>query len=503
MLSAALAVTANLFLPSVYDRRAADWRNGPIVYQIFVDRFARSNLPFQLPHGGAMMKWDDLPVPGHLDEQKGVYSHELQFWGGDLVGARARLGYIRSLHADAVYLTPIFKALTNHRYDTQDYLQVAPELGGHEALELFIKEAHNKEMRVILDGVFNHVGRTSAIFKAAEYPKSNWRDAFTFDPSLPYGYRAWANVKNLPAWNLDSQKAKNYLWSGENSVVKRYLREGVDGWRLDVAYDLGPQILHEITDTAHRTKPGSVVVGEISGYPAGWDKSVDGVFNFFALKVAHSLLLGDTDGPTVTSQLEDMVKDAGIDHLLQSWLLLDNHDTDRLASLEPDFTRRRLLEFLQFTLPGSPLIYYGSELGMTGVGDPGNRAPMRWDLAEKPNQERNWITTLAQHRIKHRALRVGDVRFLRSKNLLAFSRYTDQMRDLVIVIVNPLDRPVTESIACRSGSIMSWGEVHDGIGGGDYKVVNGLVEVQVAPHGAMLLTPQEQVKGYSPTARIP
>lgn len=482
--------------PDKFELRARDWRNGPVVYQVFVDRFQRAGAP-----SGGLVPWSTLPVAGHLIPEKGVWSHELDFYGGNLKGIESKLDYVEGLDADVLYLTPIFRAQTNHRYDTQDYRQIDPMVGTQADLKSLIEQVHQRRMRLMLDGVFNHMGKTSPRFVLAEQGKG--RDWFTFDAKYPLGYKAWAGVPNLPAVNLENPAVRKELWGVDDSVVAHYLREGIDGWRLDVAYDIGPRFLTELTESAHRAKPGSAVVGEISGYPADWFPAVDGVFNFFSLRVARGLLEGRLDAPQATAQLQDSVNDAGIDNLLKSWLLLDNHDTDRIASAVPDWRERRLLEALQFTLPGAPLIYYGSEVGMTGSGDPGNRAPMRWDLVSKNPEELQWIRRLSGLRRDVPSLRWGDIRFLRGAKCLAFARSTHKLGESAIVVVNPSAEKVHESLATRTGMQMSWGDLRDRLGGGSFRAVNGILELDVPAKSVMVLAPVVKPAGYSPFERIP
>jgi cyclomaltodextrinase len=481
--------------------RAKDWTLGPVVYQVFVDRFAegipmsRKRSAYAAPK--VLRSWSDLPVAGHLDASLGVWSHELEFWGGDLPGVQSRLAYIQGLDADAVYLTPVFSALTNHKYDTQDYFRIAPEFGSMSDLNSLIRSVHARKMKLMLDGVFNHMGRTSPVFQSAlSYSRSPHRRWFTFGAGLPGGYKAWAGVKNLPELNLENPAVRRYLWEGSDSVVQSYVRRGIDGWRLDVGFELGPKWLSGITQATHRAKPGAPVIAEISGYPADWFPEVDGVFDFYQMNVAERMMKGELSGGRASTMLDQAVRDAGIENLLRSWLLLDNHDTPRIADQEPDWNRRKLLFGLQFTLPGAPVVYYGSELGMTGAGDPANRAPMRWDLATPSNPTLAWVRRLTALRRTHPALRYGDVRFLSSERLLAFARVTDRVRDSVIVVVNPTSESVTETIPTRLGKLMSWGNLIDKIGGGRTVAVNGIIDVTVSPQSMLMLVPDVSSSAY-------
>lgn len=494
---------------SAFAARRADWRNGPVVYQVFVDRFAPPADPaaFQsyIQPPRRFRQWHELPTPGQYDPSVGHYSHEIEFWGGDLAGVAGRLGYIAGLGADVLYLTPIQAAFTNHRYDTQDYARVAAEIGGEAGLARLIDQTHQHGLRIMLDGVFNHMGRTAAIFQQAlQDPNSLYRNWFFFDKADPTAYRGWAGAGNLPALRLEDPLVRAALWGRDEAIVERYLRAGIDGWRLDVAFELGPLFLAELTEAAHRVAPGSAVVGEIPGYPADWFPAVDGVFNTAAPSLMLAMLNGTVAGGRAGRMLGHMVEDAGIAPLLRSWLVVDNHDTPRQTHFVPDASRRRLLQALQFTLPGAPVVYYGSELGMAGAGDPQNRAPMRWDLAHDANPDLAWHRQLITLRRAHPALRYGDCRALETEQLLAFARTTDKIAETVIVVVNPTDMPQTEVFATRIGRLMSWGALQDLLSEERVRSVNGLMHLMVPPRTIRIFTPVVTPKhGYSAYDRIP
>ncbi len=477
---------AALLMTTDFSQRAEDWRNGAVVYQVFVDRFAPSqdldrkrNL---YPAPRQLKKWKDLPKPGKFLPNEGYWTHEVDFWGGDIASTEGKLAYVKNLGADVLYLTPIFKAMTNHKYDTSDYLQIDPQFGTASDFESLISATHRGGMKLMLDGVFNHIGRTAPLFQDAfKNPNDPHRDWFFFGKQYSLGYRGWVGIGNLPVWKLENKGARNYLWGGKDSVVRKYLRDGIDGWRLDVAFELGQKNLSELTAAAHETKPGSAVIGEISGYPAEWCPAVDGTFNFTALNIAQKLCTGEVTGARAGLIFDQMVQDGGIENLLKCWLLTDNHDTDRLASKVPDFAVRRLLVGLQFTLPGCPVVYYGTELGMTGVGDPPCRAPMRWDLATQSNQDLAWYRRLIAIRKKLPSLRYGDYHSLATDKLLAFIRTTDAVRDGVMVVVNPGRQAIRESFPTRMGRVMSWGELEDVVSGRMISSTEGVVTVEAPP----------------------
>lgn len=490
-----------LAAPGRFDTREKDWRNGAVVYQVFVDRFARGAgsaeraKVIQAPR--VQKSWQELPVPGHKLEGQGVWSHELEFWGGDIHGVQSKLDYIKSVGADVVYLTPIFEAFTNHKYDTSDYRKIDPAFGTQADLKALTVATHSKKMKIVLDGVFNHIGRHSPLFsQALANPKSAKRDWFLIGDQYPGNYAAYAGVANLPEWNLENPAVRRELWTGSDSIVKHYLKQGIDGWRLDVAFELGVPFLTELTGSAHSAKSGSLVVAEISGYPAGWFPAVDGVFDFTGPAIGIAALNGQVSGGRASRMLAQLVEDAGIENLLKSWILTDNHDTQRLATVVPSQSQRHLVQAMQFTLPGSPVVYYGTELGMAGGGDPACRAPMRWDLVSKSQPDLAWVKKLCSARKQVRSLRIGDYLALETEALIGYVRVTDKVKETAIVLVNPTGKSVKELVSCRDGRILSWGECADILGGGSVRAINGLIQAEVPAYGVQILVPKVDSRVY-------
>jgi glycosidase len=493
---------------NVFDNRAQDWRLGAVIYQVFTDRFAPSSdlaakKRFYSPPR-VLRDWSETPHASEYDPKIG-YPHVFEFWGGDLKSIEGKLDYVEDLGADVLYLTPIFQAPSNHKYDTEDYTKIAPEFGTQQDLLNLIQDVHKRKMRIMLDGVFNHIGSTSPQFQQAQKdPNSPYRRWFTFDAKYPNGYRAYYGVKDMPELHLESPVVANYFWRTKNSIVQRYLRAGIDGWRLDVAYNIGPEILTQITRMAHETKPGSAVVGEISGYPANWFPAVDGVFNFHSMNIAIDMLNGQISGGRAGRMLERVVSDAGLENILRSWLQIDNHDTPRAANILPDPEIRRVAEALLLSLPGSPVIYYGSEIGMTGKGDPEDRAPMRWDTVAENPPELQWVRRLIHLRKDHPALRYGDFNVLDTDKLLAFTRSTDKLRETVLVVVNPTGETVKETFATRIGRLISWGEMEDVFSRTKVQSITGMITAEMPPHSVMFFVPASASHdNYDPAERIP
>ena len=495
-----------------FARREQDWRNGAIVYQVLVDRFAPST---QLdakralyPSPKVLRDWSETPNSGiYLPDAK-LSSHELEFWGGDFASLRSRLDHIQQLGANVLYLNPIHLAYTNHKYDALDFLKISPEFGNREDFLCLVEDVHARGIKLVLDGVFNHMGRNAPIFQdAITNPSSEWRDWFAIGPQYAGGARAWIGVQNLPELNLENPAVRAYIYEDPDSVVRSYLRDGADGWRLDTAYELGPDYLRDLTRAAHLEKSGSLIVGEIVNYPGEWLKSIDAVMNFSLRHIVLGFASGTITPSSANRMLDRLVSDVGIESLLKSWMVIDNHDIPRIASQIPQDSLRRLVQVLQFTLPGAPNIYYGSEVGMTGGSDPENRGPMRWDLVRDDNPELIWIKKLITLRQQHRALRVGNFRTVEADRLLAFERYTDQTLETIIVLANPSDTTITERVMIANAFLMDDTPLVDVLAPTDAPAVCNIqaafITVTMSPESVLILTPREHsLGGYSRYKRV-
>jgi glycosidase len=516
LLSLIIAATqASPLLPEakVFQAREKDWRNGAIVYQILIDRFAPSdNLSAKkhlYPAPKILREWDEQPRRGiDLEEQK-LNSQELEFWGGDIPSALTKLEHVKQLGATAVYLNPIHLAWTNHKYDAFDYKAISPEFGNRNDFKKFAAHAHQLGLKVVLDGVFNHMGRNSPQFKdAMSNPQSPWRNWFVIGSQYKGGARVWTGFQNLPELNLENPAVRQYLYEAPDSVVRGYLRDGADGWRLDTAYELGLPYMKALTKAARKEKKDAVVIGEIVNYPDQWLTAMDGVMNFTLRQIILGVSQGEINAQLAIRMTERMIQDSGIEPMLKSWNVIDNHDIPRIATQVPDVKQRRLVQSLQFTLPGSPNVYYGSEVGMTGGGDPENRNPMRWDWVSAQHPEMIWMKKLIDLQQKNRALRIGNFRRIESDQLFAFERYTDKPLETRLVLANPGKFDVTEKVMVANAGLMDDTPMVDLLGVDPQKHITGmgpgLISVTVPAQTVMVLKPVErELGGYSRYKRYP
>ena len=495
----------------VFVAREADWRIGAVVYQVIVDRFAPSqyleNKLNLYPSPKQLNEWQQDPIHGQYLEDEKLWSHEIQFWGGDLASVTNKVEYLHCLGIDVLYLNPIHLAYTNHKYDALDYQQVSPEYGTRADVKTLADELHSKGMKLVLDGVFNHMGQNADIFKQALHnTDSEYRHWFSFSEEYEHGYLAWEQAANLPELNLENEHVREHVYGAPNSVVQSYLNnEGIDGWRLDVAFDIGPKYLSELTEAAQIAKSDALVVCEIWNYPNDWFPAIDAIMNFSLREIILRTVQGDASVNVARQMLLTLFDTAHYEHLLKSWIVLDNHDTPRLKTLLADNWQQQMAQVLQFTLPGAPNIYYGVEAGMKGGHDPEMRGPMQWQNAQPGNIEFDWLQQLITMRRQLRALRVGDFRLVIADQLLAFERFTDQVQDTTIVVINPTNNQLTESIMLTNSMLMQGSKVSDLLGtlAEPIEIFSGFLRLTVPAQSSVVLTLIEQPAfHYSPYKRV-
>jgi glycosidase len=407
-----------------------DWMADQIIYEVFVDRFAigggcdvRHKRPL-LPRGAIVRRWSALP-----DEPP----RGRDFFGGDLLGLTEHLDHIVDLGATALYLTPVFIAPSNHRYDTTDHGTVCPALGGDAALQALIDACTLRGLRIVLDAVLNHV--SDRHLRAREGRGMLSHDGVT---------QHWRGFGHMPELDLDDRSVRQELFEGDSALVPRWISRGVAGWRLDVAADLGPRIVRDVTHATHTARRDACVVAELMSFPGGWmgrEGDADGVMNYYVRRAMLDWIEDPARSPVrlVTRAVCDVIEACGLAAATRSWSMLASHDTPRALDACGDPARAALATTLQFTLPGAPVIYYGEEVGLRGAHDPANRAPMPWNPAL-------WNTrTLAHHRAltalrrRHVALRRGrfvDLCDRASEGVLAFARVTDDPEETVLVVAH-------------------------------------------------------------------
>jgi glycosidase len=407
-------------------------------YEIFPDRF------YRIGKSEDFLPWDK-PIVQHQGQ-------EYDFYGGNLKGIISKISYLRDLGVEFIYITPIFKATTNHRYDCIDFFNIDPILGDEMDLKELCEIAHKNEIQIFVDVAFNHVGSKHPWFQSAA---KNGKEKEFFKRKAN-GFMYWANVKNMPELNLENGKLKEILWGLKNSVIEKWIKVGVDGWRLDCAYDLGYDYCHEITTNVKKIG-GKTVIGEIWSYPQKWLSNgvLDGVMNYYFTEIIKRYVLREINGDFAAKILSDTIKDCGSDVLLSSWNMLSSHDTPRIKNIFGKFWK--LAVILQFTLPGSPIVYYGEEIGLNNKGDPFCRGPMKWELTNKTNKTLKFYRTLISLFKNSKALNEGFFESVisNSPEVLAFMRKTDRISETKLVVVNPTNEDKKIELYTYDSSLMN------------------------------------------------
>ena len=406
-----------------------------VVYQIFPDRFAPGG--GNAAPAGQLRGWDESTLH---------QPYARQFFGGDLDGITGHLDYLADLGVTAVYLTPVFTAPSNHKYDATDLDAIDPMFGGEAALLRLLAALHGRGMKLVMDTVLNHVSDQHPWFRAARAGDPAFRDFFTF---LPDGdYLCWKGHAHMPELNLANGALRDRLYRRPDSVVQRWLGRGVDGWRFDVAQDVGLEVADELGELVRARFPEAWLIGEIFGFGGAWLKGgrgYHGTMNYYFGTALLAWLKGEIGAVQVNRALADARDGYGLAGLLNSWTVLSSHDTPRLRTALPGPAQVRLALLALMTLPGVPMLYYGEEVGLEGGADPDNRRPMPWDESRWDPGTRAWVKGLIAARRSRAALCHGDVQALGDRlpgNALVFLRATDQPGDAALVVLNGSPEPL-------------------------------------------------------------
>ena len=446
------------------------WFGQGVTYQIFPDRFRRTSVP---DVGGMVGRrwvhdnWSEQPV--FLPDEQGQITNR-DFFGGSLAGITEKLDYLKSLSVSTIYLNPIFEADSNHRYNTADYHAIDPMLGSEEDFRTLCREAHARDIRIILDGVFNHTGSNSRYFNAegfypepgaAQSTESPYFSWYSFHP-WPTDYDAWWGVHTLPAVNEEQPDYRRFIISDKDSVVRHWLRDGADGWRLDVADELPDDFIAAIRDAIQAEKPNGYLLGEV--WEDGSNKiaysrrrryllgrETHGLMNYPFRTAALDWLRGG-DAAVFRDTMEVIREHYPRPAFYSALNILGTHDTPRILTLlgaedVPDTkdgraayrlspaqrqkgqARLRVGEMLLYCFPGSPTVYYGDEAGMEGFEDPLNRGTYPWGREDQ--ELLAFFRQLGQLRRERLSMQEGDLTYLHARSGVLVLRR--QLRDEITV----------------------------------------------------------------------
>jgi len=407
------------------DYKVPDWARDAVYYYIFPDRF-RNGDPGNDPkpgvdkfHEGTVefhKNWLDKPwVPKSGDGSDDLYSND--FFGGDLKGITDKLDYIKSVGANTLYINPIFRASSNHKYDTADYREIDPHFGTTAEFEKLNREAAQRGIRVILDTSLNHVGRDSLYFnrygnfpelgafdRDRIHPESKYYPWFTFYPNEKnpdLQYKGWAGIADLPELDKSQRSLRDYFYGGSDAVMQHWLGKGLSGWRMDVAPWVPDDFWREWRTAVKTAKPDAVTVAETffdaSKFFLGdeFDSTMNYIFRSTVVAYANGAkardvwrnieLMRENYPPQAFSALMNLIDSHDSARALYDFGWKDEHADAATVALAKQ--RLRLAVFLQMTMPGAPAIYYGDEVGVTGGDDPFDRGTYPWpDLGGKPDE---------------------------------------------------------------------------------------------------------------------
>lgn len=421
---------------------APAWFRDSVLYQIFVDRFYNGSPDGKAlnPRHNSMLhgRWDNIPY--YIREAGTGRVARWDFFGGNLAGVREKLPYLKHLGIRAIYFNPIFASPSNHKYDTADYHNIDPMFGDNDLFRELCAEAARMGISIILDGVFSHTGSDSIYFnKEGNYNTPGaWQSAaspyyawYRFNRH-PHDYECWWGIETLPNVNEMEPSYREFIISGENSVLRHWHSLGIKGWRLDVADELPGAFLQELRRTLKGLDPRAVLMGEVwedasnkisygerRDYLLGAE--LDSVTNYPLRRLMLDFILGRADAGSMQQDIMSLYENYPPQQFYSAVNMTGSHDCSRLltelmADLPADLpaeqqealklARLKFFVLWQMTFPGVPCVYYGDETGvMEGGEDPENRGAYPWGLE---NEEiRAYFQTMIALRNHYDVLRSG------------------------------------------------------------------------------------------------
>ena len=460
-----------------------DWAKGAVIYQIFPDRFCKVGSPDltgKLTPFTVHEDWYE-DVDWKPDENGNVLNND--FFGGNFQGITKKMDYIASLGATILYLNPISKSFSSHRYDTGDYKTPDPMLGTLEDFQQMCDAAHKRGIKVILDGVYSHTGSRSPYFASAcESTDSPYYSWYTFY-QYPSKYNSWWGFDTLPTVNKLDPAFMDYIIDADDSVVAHWLHLGADGFRLDVVDELPDAFVLRLKNRIREIKPDALLIGEVwedASNKVSYnvrrryfvDGELDSCMNYPFRTAILNFLRGNDGGEQFRETVMTIAENYPAQVLACNMNLLGTHDTPRiLTALVDDFEGSReesacrflsheqrqkakelllLASFLQYTLPGAPSLYYGDEAGLEGHKDPFNRRTYPW--GREDSQLLSHYKALGNLRKSQEALQKGDIHFFcATGGKIGFTR-TFQDRELKIYVNHsnePWEIPASTAVFAR------------------------------------------------------
>lgn len=458
------------------------WVQDAIFYQIFPDRFANGDPSNDPPN---VQPWGSPPT---------VWG----FQGGDLRGIVQRFDYLLDLGVNAIYLNPIFQATSNHRYNTTDYYRIDPKLGNMADFRSLVEVCHRNNIRLILDGVFNHCGRGFFAFNDVleNQEHSPYRDWFhlngfpvdAYSPGNAKDYLGWWKLKSLPKFDTKNPAVRQYLLG----VARYWIEQGADGWRLDVPNEIDDdQFWAEFRHVVKSVNPEAYLVGEIWEADPRWvgEGHFDGLLHYpLREALLDCVLAGGQNVEDFASGVKQFLSIYARENVYAMYLPLGSHDTERVLTLLGDVTKVKLAFAFIFAFPGAPAIFYGDEIGLQGDKDPDCRQAFPWDAAQWNMDLRDYVQRLIDLRKRFSTLRRGEYRPISADNqrgCLIFARILG--RETVVIALN--FSSAHQHIHFPVGDL-GWEDgwaVRDLLDGHAYHVSGGSVQLAIPPQRAVWL----------------
>ena len=391
--------------------KEVSWVKDAIIYEIFVERFERSK---EDKNGDYItLSWGEKPTPK-------------SFLGGTLTGIKERVSYLKKLGVNTIYLTPIFKSPSNHKYDTVDYYQVDEMFGGNIRFKELVEEIHKMGMRIILDAVFNHISDLSDLFKDV---KEKGKESKYYNWFIIYGdiekgeYEQFATCKYMPKLNTSNLEVQEYLIGIATHYVKEY---GIDGWRLDVSDEVSHDFWKRFRRAIKEINPDVLITGENwqDGTPYLRGDEFDGIMNYPFTKYINDLLSFNVIDPMEFKYRLNALRLRYKTQVMNSnWNLLDSHDTFRFyTQVKGDKNKALLGAAIQLFYVGIPCLYYGDEIPLEGRFDPDCRRCMDFKQVNRRNEFYNTYKALIHLRRDSSIIKYGFLDIEYEDGILSFIR---------------------------------------------------------------------------------
>ncbi len=465
-----------------------DWAQGLVFYQIFPERFCNGEM-YNDP--GNCEPWGTMPTREN-------------FMGGDLKGIQQKIPYLQELGVEGIYLNPIFKADFNHKYATTDYYEVDPIFGTNADFKDLVVELHKANIKILLDGVFNHVGIHFAPFEdvCRNEDKSKYKDWFLIN-SYPvdishHNYECVGAYKYMPRLNTSNSEVRNFIIGVMNFWIEEY---DIDGWRLDVADEVDATVWQFARTSLRDKYPNILLLGETWGYGGKLIQGhqMDSVMNYmFRDAVRDYIAWNKITTKEFDYRINKMLAGYHMETNQAMYNLLDSHDTERFLWLcKENIEKLKIATAFQMTFVGAPAIYYGDEQGMTGDNDPDCRRCMVWDSGNL--EVYNFYKKLIALRKKYDCIRRGDYHTNIAddeKKVFGFIRTLENERVYVIIhndndtqkIQVPVIEKYSEFIDLLDNKKYQMVDTKQAFYNEDISEYGGMIEVEMTPYSVKVIT---------------